>query len=228
MGERSESMGGSPNASEASLVGGETPTVVSESDTNGANVGVPADTHSVGALERPRMQVRPATSADALAVFALHVASIRALGPEGYEPEQVRAWARKDHGPEGYPIEDDAHHFVVAEREVNPSGGASPPGTHNREVVGFGDLVPDAEDADAGGEVRAVYVHPEHAGRGVGSALLAELEGYARGAGVGSLELSASINAVGFYERSGYERVREDTYDTGGAELDVVVFRKRL
>lgn len=160
------------------------------------------------------MQVRRATPGDALAVFALHVASIRTFGPECYDPDQVRAWARKDHGPEGYPTDEDGHHFVVAERRS--------------EVAGFGDLVPDSEDVDADGEVRAVYVHPRHAGRGVGTALLAELEGYARGAGLGSLELSASLNAVGFYERAGYERVRETTHDTGGVDLDVVVFRKAL
>lgn len=62
----------------------------------------------------------------------------------------------------------------------------------------------------------------------VGSALLAEIEGYARGSGLGSLELSASMNAVGFYERAGYERVREARHDTGGVDLDVVVFRKTL
>ena len=160
------------------------------------------------------MQVRPATPEDALPVFALHVASIRALGPEGYDADQVRAWARKDHGPEAYPIGDDDHHFVVAEREG--------------EVAGFGDLVPDSEEVDAEADVRAVYVYPRHAGRGVGAAILAELEGYARGAGVESVEITASLNAAGFYERAGYERVREDAYDTGGVELEVVVFRKEL
>jgi len=160
------------------------------------------------------MEVRPATAEDALEVFALHVASIRALGPEGYDPDQVRAWARKDHGPEGYPVDEDDHHFVIAERDG--------------EVAGFGDLVPGSEDVDAEADIRAVYVHPEHAGRGVGAALLAELEGYARGVGVGSIEITASTNAVGFYERAGYERLRRDSYDTGGTELDVVVFRKEL
>jgi putative acetyltransferase len=160
------------------------------------------------------MQVRPATPGDALAVFALHVASIRTLGPAGYEPEQVRAWARKDRGPEGYPIGEPGHHFVVAERRG--------------EVSGFGDLVFDSPDVDADGEVRAVYVHPRHAGRGIGSTLLAELEGYARGIGLGSLELSASLNAVGFYERAGYERIRKEIYDTGATGLEVVVFRKGL
>lgn len=160
------------------------------------------------------MQVRRAAPGDTLPVFALHVASIRTLGAEGYDSDRVRAWARKDHGPEGYPIKDDAHHFVVAERRS--------------AVAGFGDLVPGSEDVDADGEVRAVYVHPAHAGCGVGSSLLAELEGYARGTGFDSLELSASLNAVGFYERAGYERVRQETHDTGGTDLTVVVFRKEL
>ena len=71
----------------------------------------------------------------------------------------------------------------------------------------------EAQDADAlldaMGEVRAVYVHPDHARHGVGSALLAELEGYARGRGLDRLSLQSSLNAVGFYERAGYERVGE-------------------
>jgi putative acetyltransferase len=160
------------------------------------------------------MQVRRATPDDALATFALHVAAIREFGPAGYDPDQVRVWARKDHGPEGYPLDEAGHHFVVAERRG--------------EVSGFGDLVFDSPDVDADGEVRAVYVHPRHAGRGIGSTLLAELEGYARGIGLGSLELSASLNAVGFYERAGYERIRKEIYDTGATGLEVVVFRKGL
>jgi putative acetyltransferase len=234
MDERSEPIGGSPSGSEASLVGRETSEAGSNASVpsvrclyGGASLVRPdasptsvrrivrrTDSHRTDAGVAPGMRVRPAPPEDALPVFALHVASCRRLGPAGYGPEQVRAWARKDHGPEGYPIGETGHHFVVAERD-----GA---------VAGFGDLVTDPADVDAEGEVRAVYVHPDHARRGVGAALLAELEGYARGAGLGSLVLSASLNAVGFYERAGYERVREDGHETGGAELAVVVFRKEL
>lgn len=111
-----------------------------------------------------------------------------------------------------------------------------------RTVVGFGHLVPpaarEAESADpvdpegpapAEGEVTAIYVHGDHAREGVGSALLEHLQRVARQQGLDALALTSSLNAVGFYERHGYERVREATHETTReAELDVVVMRKRL
>jgi putative acetyltransferase len=93
-------------------------------------------------------------------------------------------------------------------------------------VVGYGHLVP-AERA-----VRAVYVRPEAAGDGVGTALLDALESRARDLRLDALTLHASLNAVGFYERAGYERTGRETYSTVHAgetvELDVVGMEKRL
>jgi GNAT superfamily N-acetyltransferase len=65
-------------------------------------------------------------------------------------------------------------------------------------VVGFGQL------NQSTGEVDAVYVLPERQGEGIGRLLLAELEGQARAWGLGKLELSATLNAAGFYQRAGY------------------------
>lgn len=87
--------------------------------------------------------------------------------------------------PEDYETDDDDH-FTVAVRDDAD--------------VGFSHIVPDV------GELHAVYVHPDHARSGVGSALLAELEGYARGYGLTKLTLQSSLNAVGFYERAGYNQ----------------------
>ena len=48
-------------------------------------------------------------------------------------------------------------------------------------------------------------------------------------AGGDDIELTASRNAVGFYERLGYERVREVSHETsGGVELDCLLMRKEL
>jgi putative acetyltransferase len=150
-------------------------------------------------------RARLARPADAPAILDLHVASIRAFGPQAYDDEQVAAWAAKDGGPERYPLDDPAHHLVVAE-----------PGADNRDgdgqLAGYGHLVPETDD-DGEGEVRAVYVHPEHAGSGVGTALLSHLEGYALGCGLDRLHLTASRNAVGFYRRRGYRVVRKATID---------------
>lgn len=154
------------------------------------------------------MHVRPATPEDAVALPALHSAAVEAFGPASYDAAQVAAWAKRDERkPDDYDL--DEGNLVVADRD-----GA---------VAGFGHVVADER------EVRAVYVHPDHAGRGVGAALLAHLEGYARGRGLAELELASSQNAVGFYERAGYEPVEETVLETRpGVELPVTVMRKDL
>lgn len=160
------------------------------------------------------VQVRPATRADVEAVYDLHVASIRAFGPSTYDERQVTAWAETEFQgvDDHYPIGEPGHHFVVA--------------TRAGELAGFGHLAVEER------EIQAVYVHPEHARAGVGSALLAHLEGVASGLGLPELELTASLNAVAFYRQAGYDRVEEAVHPTTGGgvevELDVVVMRKEL
>ena len=154
------------------------------------------------------MRVREATSGDASAVLALHREAILARGPGAYDGDQVAAWAERD-DPSRYPIGDPNHEFVVCEVDD--------------EVIAFGDL--DAES----GEIVGVYVHPEYDRRGVGTAVLERLETAAADRGHGRVELTASKNAVGFYERRGYERLEEVRHTTtDGVELDCVRMGKRL
>ena len=157
-------------------------------------------------LEIESMDVRPATYEDRAALPKVHTAAVEAFGPDGYSVEEVREWAGADErSPDDYAVDAGGEHFTVAVR--------------NDEIAGFGHLVLDVE------AVHAVYVHPDHARHGVGSTLLAELEGYARGRGLRKLNLLSSLNAVGFYERAGYERVGEGESPGG---LAVVGMEKRL
>jgi len=155
--------------------------------------------------------VRPATDGDVADVLDVHVASIRAFGPATYDDEQVDAWAHRPLGVASFreSVRNESTAIVVAERDG--------------EVAGFGRIRLDD------GTVTAVYVHPDHARTGVGSALLADLESRADAAGQPTLTLRASLNAVPFYERAGYERRRVQTHaTTGGVELDVVEMEKDL
>lgn len=157
-------------------------------------------------------RVRPATPDDARAMRALHTAAVRELGATAYDKEQVEAWAAPDADRDGFPFDDPDHYLVVA--------------TRDGDVAGFGQLhVPEQE-------VVADYVHPDHVRQGVGSILLAHLEGYARGLGFDYLELTASMNAVAFYEHHGYEVFEETELDRShrvdGAVLPVAVMEKPL
>ena len=152
----------------------------------------------------PRVTIRDATPADAEAIADVHAASIRELGTEAYDNEQVHAWL-SNVPPEAYPIGKPDHSVVVAEFEDGDD-----------EMVGFGllDCDSDAHD-DSTGEVGAVYVHPDHAREGVGSAILDSLESAAREAGLETLVLTASRNAIDFYSARGYEGV-----ETVALEMD--------
>lgn len=157
------------------------------------------------------VNVRAATPRDREAIREVHRDSIEGLGPEGYDEDQVAAWAAGcDSADYGAAIGSDEQYVVVAEDEGS--------------VIGFGSLSLEdegtSEDADvedeeasATAEVTGVYVHPSVARAGVGSAIYDELERRARESGVRTLELAASRNAVPFYESLGYERVREFTHE---------------
>ena len=83
-------------------------------------------------------------------------------------------------------------------------------------------------DAETG-EVDAVFVDPAAHGQGVGRALLAALEAMARERDVEKLFLSASLNAVAFYERAGFRALRERLYPhRSGIMIRAVLMEKRL
>lgn len=206
----------------------ETPTEADSTVTNGtttetgettAGTGDGTDTTVTnGTNDTTDLTVRPARAADAERVCAVHGAAIRELGSQAYSPRQVAAWDH-DRSPADYAVDGDVP-FLVAERD---------------EVVGFGELQPDPGDylralPDDYGEVRAVYVHPDAARSGVGTRLLRALETRAREHDRAGLGLWASLNAVGFYERRGYEPVAERTHEFGdsGVTGTVVEMRREL
>lgn len=148
-------------------------------------------------------RIRAATAADADRIGDVHDAAVREHGSTAYDDAQVEAWAG---GDEGATPEDDDH-WIVAEREdpdaSDPGGGAE------TTIVGWGRI--DVETTEISGS----YVHPDHARSGVGSTIIAALEGYARGRGLEEVTLLASKNAVGFYERLGYEGVESVAHESG-------------
>jgi GNAT superfamily N-acetyltransferase len=141
--------------------------------------------------------LRDATPADAAAMARIQSEALRTRGSEQYTDEQLSYLAPK---PDATVIpdeefEDDACRPVVAEREA---------------VVGWGSVHLDP------GVLAATFVDPEHAGQGIGRQIVEHLETLAREAGVETLTVHASLNAVGFYETLGFERRGE--IDAGGPE----------
>src|SRR5882672_925427 len=100
----------------------------------------------------PTVIVRPATHADLDGICRVHVDAVRGLCRLHYTPAEIEAWVgqlRSGAHREGV----DKHLFFVA---VSDDGA----------VAGFAVLDRDRR------EIKAVYVHPGAARRGVGAALL--------------------------------------------------------
>ncbi len=154
------------------------------------------------------MEIRKARPEDTAALHAIHVASIRDLCRSHYSPAQVAAWATGLARP-GYLKAMALFDFFVAEEE-----GA---------IVGLCVLdVP-------GAELNALYVAPAAAGHGVGRCLLVHAEEIAWRREVRALKLKSTLNAVSFYERCGYRRLRRSTHRlASGLRLPCVEMTRRL
>lgn len=134
--------------------------------------------------------LRRATDADRVAIARLHEASIRALGPGAYTPEEVDSWAAGV-APSNYDLSQQVYVAV-----------------DDGEVIAFGQY--------DHGEILAVYVGPRHVRRGVGRLMMAKLEEVAHAEGATRLHLNAALNSVGFYAACGYATTIETTYRTRG------------
>ncbi len=69
------------------------------------------------------------------------------------------------------------------------------------EVVGTGSL-----DGD---EIKAVFVDPDHQRKGIGRAIMEELERYGKSKGLKEVRLNATITAFEFYKKLNYRLIEE-------------------
>lgn len=115
---------------------------------------------------------------------------------------------------------------------------ASPPGASLHTLIDQGGALLAEEDGrllgyaaldTASGEVEAVFVEPDRHGQGIGALLMHAVLDAARAAGCTRLFLSASLNAVPFYERAGFAAVREELYPhRSGIGIPSVFMEMRL
>jgi GNAT superfamily N-acetyltransferase len=85
------------------------------------------------------------------------------------------------------------------------------------------------DPATEAAKIRAFFVHPQWARRGLGTRLLAACERAAWDAGFRRCEMGATLSGVPLYERHGYRRVADILVDLpGGERLPVVRMEKRL
>lgn len=135
---------------------------------------------------------RIAEAGDAAAMVEVHYAAVQAIGTTHYSEEILSAWS---------PLPDEHRRKWLADLIAGESTLCTVALTDRNRIIGFGFAHREQS------KLRALYVHPEFAGRGVGQALLRNIEARCRTSGLERLELNASFNAEDFYRHCGYARL---------------------
>ena len=173
-------------------------------------------------------ELRMATLADVPAISALIARSARSLGLADYTPAQIEGALAGAFGVDTSLIRDGSYYVVATDDgELVACGGWS-----RRRTLFGSDARGERDDAwldpavDAA-KVRAFFVDPGHARRGLGRLLLERSEADARGAGFTDFELMATLGGLRLYERFGYVAGEPTLYPLpGGTDIRFVPMRK--
>lgn len=191
------------------------------------------------------IRLRKATLADVPAIEALIARSARGLSRDDYRPAQVESALRGAFGVDTQLLADGTY-FLALE---DPTGESAVEGRQDATAAGVllgcggwsfratlfgGDarVGRDASELDPAtqpAKIRAFFVDPAAARRGIASLLLAHCESEARARGFARAELMATLPGVKFYSRRGYLGAAQVRYDTGFGEfIEFLPMHKQL
>ncbi len=174
--------------------------------------------------------IRLAVMDDVEALQALIQVSARGLNSEHYTPQQVESILRYVYGIDTQLIRDHTYFVVQTGTACVGCGGWS----RRRTLYGGDQLKADSPDnlldpsVDAA-RIRAFFVHPDWARKGIGSQLMDACEQAARRAGFRSMELMATLTGEKLYARFGFGVAEEsDVVLPDGEVMKVRRMTKRL
>jgi GNAT superfamily N-acetyltransferase len=173
--------------------------------------------------------LRKASLEDRPALEELIAESARGLSRGHYTDAQVEAALGSAFGVDSELIRDGTYFVAEAEGEIVGCGGWS------RRATLFGsdaqpgrrsDLLDPSRDS---ARIRAFFVHPDRARRGIGRAILERCEAEARAHGFRSAELLATLPGHDFYRSLGYAGDERVEYPLpGGISIAFIPMRKPL
>ncbi|MFZ0814763.1 MAG: GNAT family N-acetyltransferase [Candidatus Sulfotelmatobacter sp.] len=180
------------------------------------------------------IHIRKATPTDVPRLREIIEASVRGLQAEDYSPAQIEGALKSVYGVDSQLIADGT--YLVAEisdthnqLEIVACGGWS-----KRKTLYGGDQYAAREDSlldptrDAA-KIRAFFVHPNWARRGIGGLILEACETAAKEAGFTRLEMGATLSGVAFYKAKGYAALQNLEAPLGNGEaLPIVRMAKKF
>lgn len=148
------------------------------------------------------MLIRKYQSSDCKEITELFYKTVHVVNAKDYTQEQLNVWATGQVDVDDWDRSFREHYSVVA--------------VEDGHIVGFGDI-------DRTGYLDRLYVHADYQGRGIATALCNRLEQ----AVSGPIVTHASITARPFFEKRGYQVVKEQQVERKGILLKNFVMEKR-
>jgi GNAT superfamily N-acetyltransferase len=177
----------------------------------------------------PEYNIRKATPGDCPEIETLIALSARGLSTQDYTTEQVEAALRGAFGVDTVLINDGTYFVADADGMLVGCGGWS-----KRKTLFGGDrhITRDSTELDPKTEaakIRAFFVHPQWARKGIARAILERCESEALAYGFSSLELMSTLPGVKLYSACGYESLERVAYTlSSGITIEFVPMKKIL
>jgi GNAT superfamily N-acetyltransferase len=179
-------------------------------------------------------RIRPALLADLPVLRVLIDASVRRLQAQDYTPAQMEGALTTVFGVDTQLIADGTYlvvEYCPSESQATPLVIACGGWSKRKTLYGadqwtdrHDDLLDPRHDA---AKIRAFFIHPDWARRGVGSQLLAACENAARAAGFTCFEMGATLTGAKLFGVKGYQPVENVSIPlANGASLPIVHMRK--
>jgi GNAT superfamily N-acetyltransferase len=175
------------------------------------------------------ISIRAATMEDIPALQKLIPESARGLSQGYYTPQQIESAIKYIFGVDTQLIADKTYYVAEAEGQIVGCGGWS-----KRKTLYGGDQMKAEQDplldpkVDAG-RIRAFFINPDWARRGIGRRIIEACEDAAKADGFTSMELGATLPGEPLYAAMGYEVTdRFDIPMGDGTTLPCAHMKKRL
>lgn len=174
-------------------------------------------------------RLRPAQTIDIPDLRNLIDQAVRHLGGRDYDAEQVESSLKYIFGVDTQLIADGTYYVVTINNQLVGAGGWSKRKTlygGDQAKAETDDLLDPTQDP---AKIRAFYVHPDWARRGIGRQLMQMCETAAKRAGFTRLELMATLTGEPLYAASGFQVIEPDEIEMpDGVKLPVVKMVKQL
>jgi GNAT superfamily N-acetyltransferase len=174
------------------------------------------------------MKVRLAEMADVPVLTELIAASVRILQAEDYTESQREGALASVFGVDTQLIADGTYFVAEVDESIVACGGWS-----RRKTLYGADQCEGREDSlldpavDAA-KIRAFFVHPEWARRGIGTRVLEACELAAIAAGFKKFEMGATLTGVALYKARGYREVEGIGVPLGNGEVLPIVRMEKV